>query len=98
MVFSLLSPQKPVFTEYIDMIDRDAIAKLQAAMLATQSLGELYALMEDYSYLEVMTVYNQFPPALKLKFNHICLRDTQAQMAAIYTTSSGQELVKFITT
>lgn len=79
------------------MINREAIAKLQAAMLATQSLGELYALMEDYSYLEVMAVYNQFPPALQLQFNNICLRDTQAQMAAIYT-SKGQELAKVITT
>lgn len=61
----------------------EANAKLQAAMLASQTLGELYALMEDYSYIEVMAVYNQFPPSQQAKFNKICRRDTQAQLDAI---------------
>ncbi len=61
----------------------EANAKLQAAMLATQTLGELYALMEDYSYTEVMAVYNQLPPSQQAKFNQICRRDTQAQLDAI---------------
>ena len=60
-------------------------SQLQAAMIAAQTLGELYALMEDYSYLEVMAAYNQFPAVLQAKFNDICCRDTQAQLAAIYT-------------
>lgn len=61
----------------------EANAKLQAAMLTTQTLGELYALMEDYSYIEVIAVYNQFPPSQQAKFDQICLRDTQAQLDAI---------------
>lgn len=61
----------------------EANAKLEAAMLATQTLGELYALMEDYSYKEVMAVYNQFTPSQQAKFNQICLSDTQAQLEAI---------------
>lgn len=61
----------------------EANAKLEAAMLATQTLGELYALMEDYSYIEVMAVYNQFTPSQQAKFNQICRRDTQAQLDAI---------------
>lgn len=68
------------------MNNREAIAKLQAAMLATQTLGELYALMEEYSYIEVMAAYNQFPPSQQAKFNQICLRDTQAQLDAIAIT------------
>lgn len=68
----------------------EANAQLQAAMLKTQTLGELYALMEDYSYLEVITVYNQLPPPLQAKFNNICLRDTQAQMTAIYNIASSK--------
>lgn len=66
----------------------EANAKLQAAMLATQTLGELYALMEDYSYTEVMAVYNQFTPFQQAKFNQICLRDTQAQLDAISITTN----------
>lgn len=58
-------------------------AKLEVAMLATQTLGELYALMEDYSYKDVMAVYNQFTPSQQAKINLICLRDTQVQLAAV---------------
>jgi hypothetical protein len=61
----------------------EANAKLQAAMLASQTLGELYALMEDYSYLEFMAVYNQLPASQQAVLDKICLRDTQAQLDAI---------------
>jgi hypothetical protein len=83
----LLVKNKPVKFSSLhfkwDMTNREAIAKLQGAMLATQTLGELYALMEDYSYIEVMAVYNQLPPSQQAKFNQICLRDTQTQLDAI---------------
>ncbi|MGB5960164.1 MAG: hypothetical protein WBG73_05850 [Coleofasciculaceae cyanobacterium] len=61
----------------------EANAKLEVVMLATQNLSELYALMEDYSYKDVMAVYNQFTPSQQAKFNQICFRDTQAQLDAI---------------
>lgn len=65
------------------MSNSEAIAKLQAAVLASQTLGELYALMEDYSYAEFMQVYNQLTPLQQAELDAICDRDTQTQMAAL---------------
>ncbi len=65
------------------MTDHDAIAKLEVAVLAAQTLGEFYALMEDYTYAEFMQVYNQLTPKQQAKLNAICDRDTQMQMAAL---------------
>lgn len=59
------------------------IAKLTASVLASQTLGKLYALMEDYSYQEFMQVYNQLTPKQQAQLEAICDRDTQMQMAAI---------------
>ena len=93
----LLLKKKPVKLSSLhfkrDMTNREAIAKLQAAMLATQTLGELYSLIEDYSYIEVMAVYNQLPPSQQAKFNKICLRDTQAQLDAISIAACYQERI-----
>jgi len=56
-------------------------------MLCAQTLGEFYALMEDYSYQEFMQIYNQLLPQQQAKINAICDRDNQIQMAAITLTS-----------
>lgn len=53
------------------MSDPEAIAKLKAAMLTAQTLGELHALMEDYSYLEFMQIYNQLTPEQQAKLSAI---------------------------
>jgi hypothetical protein len=58
---------------------------LQVAMLSAQTLGELYALMEVYSYQEFMQIYNQLLPQQQAKISAICDRDNQTQMAAITT-------------
>ncbi|HAA27338.1 MAG TPA: hypothetical protein DCE56_06215 [Cyanobacteria bacterium UBA8553] len=61
------------------------MAKLKAAILAAQTLGELHALMEDYSYMEFMQIYNQLTPEQQAKLNVIDERDSKAQMLAINT-------------
>lgn len=66
-----------------DMSNNEAMAQLKEAMLSAQTLGELYALMEDYSYQEFMQIYNQLQPKQQAKINAICDRDNQMQMAAI---------------
>lgn len=58
----------------------DAIANLKVAILAAQTLAELYALMEVYSYQEFMQVYNQLTPEQQAKIDAICDRDTQLQL------------------
>ena len=67
------------------MTNREAIAKLKALILTAQTLGELYALMEDYSYLEFMQVYNQLTPKQQAEIDGICDRDTSMQITAINT-------------
>ncbi|HEY9796997.1 MAG TPA: hypothetical protein V6D30_15245 [Leptolyngbyaceae cyanobacterium] len=62
------------------MSDRKAIAQLKAAMLAAQTLGELQALMEDYSYLEFMQIYNRLTPAQQAKLNAIDEHDCTVQL------------------
>ena len=65
------------------MNDYKAIVNLKAAMLCSQTLGELYALMEDYSYEEFMQIYNQLLPKQQAVINAICARDSQSQITAI---------------
>jgi hypothetical protein len=62
---------------------REAIAKLKTAVLAAQTLGELYLLMEDYSYEEFMQVYHQLTPNQQATIHAICDRETQMQLAAL---------------
>ena len=69
----------------LDMSDRKAIAQLKAAMLAAQTLGELHALMEDYSYLEFMQIYNRLTPAQQAKLNAIDEHDCTVQLLATIT-------------
>ena len=64
-------------------MNKKSILPLKEAMLSAQTLGELYALMEDYSYEEFMQIYNQLLPQQQVKINAICDRDNQIQMAAI---------------
>lgn len=66
-------------------MNNKSILPLKEAMLSAQTLGELYALMEDYSYEEFMQIYNQLLPQQQAKINAICDRDNQMQMAAIST-------------
>jgi outer membrane lipoprotein-sorting protein len=75
------------------MTNTEPIAKLKAAMLASQTLGELYALMEDYSYEEFMQVYNQLTPKQQAEIDAICDRDTKMQMLLL-TPSELQPLKK----
>lgn len=61
----------------------EAIAKLKTAVLAAQTLGELYLLMEDYSYQEFMQVYHQLTPNQQATIHAIFDRETQMQLAAL---------------
>ncbi len=65
------------------MTNSEAIAKLKALILAAETLGELYALMEDYSYQEFLEVYNQLTPTQQAELDGICARDTSKQITAI---------------
>ena len=68
------------------MTNNEAIAKLKAAMLAAHTLGELHALIEDYSYMEFMQVYNRLTPEQQAKLNAIEERDCTVQLVATITT------------
>lgn len=65
------------------------MAKLKAAILAAETLGELHALMEDYSYMEFMQIYNLLTPEQQAKLNAIDERDSKAQMLAIQTAKTS---------
>ena len=58
------------------MTNRDAIANLKTAMLAVQTVGEIHALIVDYTYEEIEQAYNQLPPQQQTKLKAICDRDT----------------------
>ena len=60
------------------------MAKLKAAMLAIQTVGEMYALMEDYSYMEFMQTYSQLTPQQQRVLDAIYERDCQMQMALTF--------------
>lgn len=66
------------------------MVKLKAAILAAQTLGEIHALMEDYSYMEFMQIYNQLTPEQQAKLDAIDERDSKAQMLV---TNAAKTLV-----
>lgn len=49
-------------------------------MLAIQTVGEMYALMEDYSYMEFMQTYSQLTPQQQRVLDAIYERDCQMQV------------------
>jgi hypothetical protein len=68
------------------------MAKLKAAILAIQTVGEMYALMEDYSYLEFMQTYSELTQEQQTRLDAIYDGDCQMQMAAISCCAAGQAL------
>lgn len=66
-----------------------AMTPLKKAILSSQTLDELYALMEDYSYQEFIQIYNQLMPIQQAAINAICDRDNQKQMAAIHAVKTA---------
>ncbi len=70
------------------MNHNETMAQLREAMLSSQTLGELYALMEVYSYKEFMQIYNELQPQQQEKINAICDRDSQIQLAAIHSVKT----------
>lgn len=68
------------------------MAKLKAAMLAIQTVGEMYALMEDYSYLEFMQTYSQLTQEQQRTLDAIYERDCQMQMASISVCAAAESL------
>jgi hypothetical protein len=69
------------------MTDSEAIAKLKAAMLSVQTVGEMHALIIDYTYVEIMEVYNQLAPEQQARIVALCDRDTQEQITVTQNTS-----------
>jgi hypothetical protein len=67
----------------------EAMAQLKKAILSAQTLDELYVLMEDYSYLEFIQIYNQLMPKQQAAIDAICDRDNQKQMAAIHALKTA---------
>ena len=67
------------------MNPNEAIGLLKKAMLCAETLGELYALMEDYSYQEFMQIYHQLLPQQQAKINAICDRDNHSQLLAVHS-------------
>ncbi len=70
----------------------EAMAQLKQAILSAQTLDELYVLMEDYSYLEFIQIYNQLIPKQQAVIDAICDRDNQRQMAAIHALKTPPQL------
>jgi hypothetical protein len=69
------------------MTDSEAIAKLKAAMLSVQTVGEMHALIIDYTYVEIMEVYNQLAPEQQARIVALCDRDTKEQITVTQNTS-----------
>jgi hypothetical protein len=65
------------------------MVKLQAAMLTAQTLDELYSLIEDYSYLEFIQIYNQLTPEQQAKLNAIDERDSKVQLVVTDTAKAS---------
>jgi hypothetical protein len=59
------------------------MAKLKTAMLAIQTVDEMYALMEDYSYLEFMQTYSQLTQDQQTRLDAIYDGDCQMQLATV---------------
>lgn len=59
------------------------MANLKVAMGSAETLGELYALIEDYSYVEFMQTYSQLTPEQQAKLNAIEERENYHQLVAI---------------
>ena len=72
----------------LDRSDAVAMVKLKDATQCAQTLGELYALMEDYSYQEFMQIYKHMTPEQQAKLNAIEQRDSNRQLVALETVKS----------
>ncbi|MBE9128272.1 MULTISPECIES: hypothetical protein [unclassified Coleofasciculus] len=68
------------------MITSEAIAKLKAAILAVQTVGEIHALIVDYTYEEIEQAYSQLTPQQQTKIQGISDRDIQRQLAALQSS------------
>lgn len=73
------------------MTNKDVITQMTTAILAAQTLGELYALMEDYSYREFMEVYNQLTAKQQTALDKIRDRDITIQLAILNTVTTVGE-------
>ena len=67
----------------LGMSDRETMANLKLAMGSAETLGELYALIEDYSYMEFMQTYSQLTPEQQAKLNAIEEHENHHQLVAI---------------
>lgn len=70
-----------------EMTDSEAIAKLKAAILSVQTVGDIHALIVDYTYVEIIEVYSQLTLEQQAIIEAICDRDTQHQIAVSQITS-----------
>lgn len=53
------------------------LGNLQDRMLAVQTIGELHALILDYTDIEMNEVYSQLTPEQQYRINLICQLDKQ---------------------
>lgn len=73
------------------MSNRDVTVQLTTAVLAAKTLGELYALMEDYSFKEFMEVYNQLTAKQQTTLDKIRDRDIQIQLAILNKATTARD-------
>ncbi|MEQ8958614.1 MAG: hypothetical protein RLP02_11915 [Coleofasciculus sp. C2-GNP5-27] len=64
------------------------IVQLKIAILKVQTVGKLYAVIEDYTYQEFEQVYQQLTPQQKVRLETIRDRDTRHQLLAIHPPSN----------
>lgn len=65
------------------MDDSQAMARLKASMERIQTSSQLYALIVDYTYVEILEAYRQLTPQRQAQLAVICDRDTQRQLTAV---------------
>lgn len=65
------------------MTNKQAIANLKTAMLTVETVGEIHALIVEYTYEEIEQAYNQLTSQQQTYITAICDRDTQIQLSLV---------------
>ncbi|MEQ8753304.1 MAG: hypothetical protein RID09_07275 [Coleofasciculus sp. G1-WW12-02] len=64
--------------------DSETLAQLKTAILKAQTVGDIYAVIEDYTYQEFEQVYQKLTPNQQTRLEAIRDRDTHLQLIAIH--------------
>ncbi|MEQ9672152.1 hypothetical protein [Coleofasciculus sp. G2-EDA-02] len=68
--------------------DSETLAQLKTAILKAQTVGDIYAVIEDYTYQEFEQVYQKLTPNQQTRLEAIRDRYTHLQLIAIHQPSN----------